>query len=73
MQEELIQLLDGAHAHITFSKSIENFPMNKINERIAGVPYSPWEIVEHMRITQGDILDYLKNPNYAELKFPVGC
>ena len=71
IQEQLIQLLDGAHAHITFSKAIKNFPIDKINIHLEGVPYSPWEVVEHMRITQRDILDYIQSPNYKELKFPV--
>ena len=70
IQQQLIHMLDGSQAHITFPKAIENFPLDKINTHIDGVPYTPWEIVEHMRITQLDILEYLKSPNYKELKFP---
>lgn len=71
VQQQLIHLLDGAHAHINFFKAIEDFPTDKINVRIQNVPYSPWEIVEHIRITQRDILDYISNPDYKELKFPL--
>ena len=53
------------------SRAIENFPMDKINTHLDGVPYSPWEVVEHMRITQRDILDYIQSPNYIELNFPI--
>ena len=34
------------------------------------MPHSPWEIVEHLRVAQHDILDFCRNPTYAELKWP---
>ncbi len=34
------------------------------------LPYSPWQLVEHLRITQHDILDFCRNPDYAELRWP---
>ena len=38
--------------------------------RVAGFPHSAWELVEHLRITQRDILDFCRDPNYVEPKWP---
>lgn len=70
IRKQLIILLDGSQAHISFNNAIKNFPIDKINERIKDVPYSLYEIVEHMRITQQDILDYISGAEYKELRFP---
>ena len=64
VQEQLIKTLDGSNTHITFDRAIENFPLDKINTRIAEVPYSSYDILEHMRFTQWDVLDFIINPNY---------
>lgn len=70
LRNQLLKLLDGGNAHMSFQDAVADFPIEKINLRISEIPYSTWELVEHMRIGQTDILDFIKNPNYLELKWP---
>ena len=70
IQQELIKTLNGSQAHIPCLNIIQDFPIEMINSSIDEVPYTPWELVEHMRLTQFDILDYIRNPNYKESKWP---
>jgi hypothetical protein len=70
LRRQLLELLKGGSAHITFQQVLADFPMDHINSRVSGIPYSPWELIEHMRITQFDILDFIRNPDYAERKWP---
>jgi hypothetical protein len=72
IQQELIKCLNGAQAHIPCLKIIQDFPSEKINTPIDEVPYTAWQIVEHMRLTQRDILDYMKDPDYKEPDWPQG-
>ena len=70
IQQELIKALNGSQSHIPCINIIQDFPVDKINSRIDEVPYTPWELVEHMRLTQFDILDYIRNPLYKESVWP---
>lgn len=70
LRHQLTKLLEGANAHISFQNAVKNFPMDHINMRAAGIPYSCWELIEHMRIAQYDILDFIRNPEYSEMKWP---
>ena len=72
VREQLLKLLDGSQAHITLEKTVETFPEDRVNARVDGVPYSAWRIVEHMRLAQRDILDYIVADEYHELEFPAG-
>ena|SRR5689334_20248728 len=57
-------------AHASFDKAIDGIPAEFRGRAPAGLPYSPWQLLEHMRRAQDDILDFCRNPNYKELKFP---
>lgn len=57
-------------AHVDFDHAVDGLAADLRGRRPAGMPHSPWEIVEHIRITQHDILDFCRNPNYAEMKWP---
>ena len=70
LREQLLKLLEGANAHITFQGAIKDFPIESINARVPGIPYSAWELIEHMRMAQYDILDFIINPDYKEMKWP---
>ena len=72
IREQLLALLEAKNAHVTFEDSIAGFPVEHINSKAPGIPYSTWELIEHMRITQYDILDFIKNPGYQEMKWPEG-
>lgn len=70
VRDHLLALLRGGNAYMTFDQAIANFPMDRINERPPNVPYTLYHVLEHMRITQWDILDYMRNPNYKEMEWP---
>jgi hypothetical protein len=71
LREQLAALLKGGQAHATFSDAVAHFPANRISERPAGTPYSAWQLVEHIRITLHDLLEFVTNSEYVELKWPA--
>lgn len=70
VREELLHLLRGGNAHLSFDDAVADFPMDAINRRPPNVPYTPWHLLEHLRLAQWDILDFVRNPNYREMKWP---
>jgi hypothetical protein len=72
LREQLVALLRGGQAHATFSDAVADFPADWISERTAGIPYSAWQLLEHIRITLHDLLEFATNPEYVELEWPVG-
>ena len=71
LRKHLIELLDGGHAHSSFDQVIKDFPAKFRGEIPHGLPHSAWMLLEHMRITQWDILDFSRNPKYKGLKWPA--
>lgn len=65
-------LLTEPQAHLTLEQVLESFPLGKINERVEGVPYSAWELLSHLRFTQRDILDFIREEAYHEPVWPDG-
>ena len=70
MREELASALDWGKAHVDFNRAIDRFPVGLRGRRVRGLPHSAWEILEHLRIAQHDILDFCRNPDYTDLKWP---
>jgi hypothetical protein len=70
LRKHLLELLDGGQAHATFDDVVADFPSKFRGEKPAGLPHSGWMLVEHLRITQGDILDFSRNRKYAAIKWP---
>ncbi len=72
MKKQLIALLDGGQAHATFEDAVKDFPAGLRGVVPDGLPYSAWQIVEHLRIAQKDILDFSSPPTggYHGLKWP---
>ena len=71
IKKELLNLLSGKNAHATFEKAVADFPMENINSKVEGVDHSSWQLLEHMRLAQLDILDFMLNPDYKERQFPA--
>lgn len=69
LREHLLELLDGESAHISLESVLENFPIENINKRGDG-PHTAWQLLEHIRLAQWDILDFSVNPDYKEKIFP---
>jgi hypothetical protein len=70
LRQQLVRLLDGVGAHMPFEEAVADFPDDGINARAPNVPYTPWHIVEHLRITQWDILEYVRNPAHVSPHWP---
>ncbi len=70
LREELVRLLRGDKAHMPFADAVKDFPEEHINDFPPNVSYSFWHIIEHIRITQWDIIDFMLNPKYEEPKWP---
>ena len=71
LRRELAELLDGVGAHMPFEEAVADLPDDAINGRAPNVDYTPWHLVEHLRLTQADILDYVTNPDYVEPDWPA--
>ena len=71
LRRQLAQLLDGVGAHMPFEEAVADFPEEAMNLRAPNVDYTPWHIIEHLRLTQADILDYVVNPDYVEIEWPA--
>jgi DinB superfamily len=69
LREHLTKLLNWEDAHAGFDKAISGIPENLRGIQPKGLPYSAWQILEHLRLCQWDILDFCRNPNYEELNF----
>ena len=69
-REQLLALLDGRGAHMPFEEAVADFPDEAINAFPPNVPYTPWHLVEHVRLTQVDMLDYVSDPGYTERQWP---
>ena len=72
LRDHLLYLLRGGGAHIDFETLIADFPAHSINGRATGVPYTPWQVLEHMRIAQWDILEFSRNAAHVSPKWPEG-
>ena len=74
LQKQLVALLEGGQAHVTFDDAVKNFPAAKRGVVVEGLPYSAWQILEHIRITQRDILEFSSPPTggYQPMEWPAG-
>jgi hypothetical protein len=70
LREQITALLSWEDAHTSFDAAVTDLPVELRGKQPQGLPYSPWQLVEHLRITQHDILDFCSNPDYVELDWP---
>ena len=74
LERQLLALLAGGQAHADFEKVVSDMPENLRGERPEHVPYSAWQLLEHLRITQRDILEFSTDRDgagYKELQWPA--
>ncbi|MBN2303708.1 MAG: DinB family protein, partial [Anaerolineae bacterium] len=72
-RKQLIALLRGGQAYMPFDEAVASFPAAHINTRPPNTPYTFWHLLEHLRIAQRDILDYIAGPpTYQPLQWPEG-
>lgn len=72
MRKELIDLLEGGNAHFGFEEVLADLPLEYVNKKPPNTPYSLWHFVEHLRIAQWDILEFIRNPEHESPEYPSG-
>lgn len=72
VREHVRSLLRGGNAHVDFEKSIASFPAEMRGSKPAGLPFSAWGLLEHMRIAQWDILEFSRDPKHVSPSWPEG-
>jgi len=72
IRKHLLASIQGRNAHLSFEKTINNFPEDYYNKKISGIEYSCWDLLEHLRVAQWDILDFIVNPDYKPIEWPDG-
>jgi DinB superfamily len=70
LREQLLALIDGLDARMPFEAAVADFPEEAINTFPPNVPYTPWHLLEHLRMTQWDFLDYIRNRAYLAPDWP---
>lgn len=71
LREQLVRILDWEEAHVGFDDAVGDLPADKRGARPTGFEHTIWQLIEHMRIAQEDILDFCVNPHYVhERKWP---
>ena len=72
LRTHVLYVLRGGGAHLSFDDFVNSFPADLCNRHIEGLPYTPWQVLEHMRIAQWDILEFSRDPNHVSPEFPKG-
>jgi uncharacterized damage-inducible protein DinB len=72
LRDHLLYVLRGEGAHITFEDFVADFPLERCGEHVEGLPYTAWQVLEHMRIAQWDILEFSSNAKHVSPKWPEG-
>lgn len=66
----LLEQLEGKNAHVDFNQAVQGLTYKQAGIRVEGVPHTIWELIEHIRIAQDDILEFSKNPDYEAPVWP---
>jgi uncharacterized damage-inducible protein DinB len=70
LRAHLVRVLDSRDAHVDFDSTVSDIPPDRRGEQPEALPFSLWQLLEHMRIAQHDILDFCRNPTYVEKRWP---
>lgn len=58
LREHLLKMLDGEQAHVGFGKAVDGIGVEDAGRTVKGIPYTAWQIIEHMRLSQYDIIEF---------------
>jgi hypothetical protein len=70
LREHLVSLLASRNAHIDWKGALEGWPSKLQGVKPPGAPHTAWQLLEHLRIGQWDILEFSRNPKHASPKWP---
>jgi hypothetical protein len=72
LRQHLVELLGGGGAHAKFEAVIQDLPAKLRGEKPANFPHSPWMLLEHLRLAQGDILEFSRDAQHVSPDWPRG-
>jgi DinB superfamily len=72
LREHLIYLLGGEGAHAGFDKAVAGLPVRLRGVKPEGAGHTAWQLLEHLRIAQWDILEFIGNPAHVSPDWPAG-
>jgi hypothetical protein len=72
LRDHILYQLGGGGAHMSLDDFIATFPPELCDRQVEGLPYTPWQILDHMRITQWDIIEFCRNSKHVSPDFPEG-
>jgi hypothetical protein len=72
LREHLLHLLRSGSAHADFEAAVGDLPSNLRGKKPKGAPHTAWQLLEHMRIGQWDILEFSRNPKHVSPAWPAG-
>jgi hypothetical protein len=72
VREQIANLLRGGQAHVSLDDAVRDFPEKLRGVKPRGSPHTAWQILEHLRIAQWDILEFSRNPRHVSPKWPDG-
>jgi uncharacterized damage-inducible protein DinB len=72
LRNQLVELLASGDAHATFEAAVRDLPPELRGKRARGAEHTAWQLLEHMRIAQWDILEFSRNAKYVTPKWPDG-
>ena len=72
LRRHLRTLLSVREAHVDWASAVKGFPQRLRGIKPKGAPHSAWELLEHTRIAQWDIVEFCRNPRHVSPKWPEG-
>jgi hypothetical protein len=72
LRQHLVDLLRGGNAHVNFDKAVAGLPVALRGKRPKGQSFTPWRLLEHLRIAQWDILEFSRDGKHASPDWPEG-
>src|SRR5215472_8941284 len=72
LRDHVVKLLESDGAHVSFDAAVQDLPPEMRGAKAAGVPFTAWQLLEHLRIAQRDILEFSRNPRHQSPKWPEG-
>ncbi len=70
LRKQLVKMLKEPNAHLMFDKIVAGFPEEHYGTKKKGCSHTAWQLLEHLRLAQEDILDFCVNPDYESRDWP---
>jgi uncharacterized damage-inducible protein DinB len=72
LRDHLLELLRGGHAHVSFDKALADLPPDLRGRKAPSLPHTIWQLLEHLRIAQWDILEFSRDEKHVSPDWPAG-